>query len=214
VQQKNLGLVADVIDRVFAYDPGVKLVVLASPGDGAGVDDLGKFVAARQRHPNRVFLSDKFDPALAQLIFAGGDFAMVPSRFEPCGLVDYEASVMGNIVVGRATGGLVKVRRCAYLYEWLDTGDRAGELNAFWWAIKAAIDTYRHGREHHLALMRAAMAIDCSWDNAARDYVEMYRYGLAARGWRRARRDFAESYRAALGDDAALFGGALDRLIV
>ena len=214
VEQKNLGLVADVIDRVFSYDPGVKLAVMASPGDQAGRADQQRFADAAKRHPGRICFNPGFDHPLSRLILAGGDFCLIPSRFEPCGLVDYEASIVGNIVIGRATGGLVKVRHCAYLYEWLDIGDRAGELTAFWWAIKAAIDTYRHGRKYHQQMMRTAMAIDSSWDSAARDYVEMYRYGLAARKWREVRREFADSFREKLGDDARLFGGAIDRLLV
>jgi glycogen synthase len=176
VEQKNFGLIADVAPRIIAYDPGVKFVILASaPDDDPGGRALERaFFGLARRYPAHVFFSNQFNEPLSRLILAGGDFTLIPSRFEPCGLVDFEASLLGTVVIGRATGGLTKVRRCAYLYEWLDVGDRAGEGHAFFWQIKTAIDTFRHAPERHAALVRAAMAIDASWDRSAAQYVEMY----------------------------------------
>ena len=37
VEQKNLGLVADIIERTLAYDAGTKFIILASAPDGDGV---------------------------------------------------------------------------------------------------------------------------------------------------------------------------------
>src|SRR4029450_12946665 len=36
VEQKNLGLVADIIERTLAYDTGTKFIILASAGDDQG----------------------------------------------------------------------------------------------------------------------------------------------------------------------------------
>ena len=36
VEQKNLGLVTDIIDRTLAYDAGAKFIVLAAAGDDRG----------------------------------------------------------------------------------------------------------------------------------------------------------------------------------
>ena len=139
------------------------------------------------------------------MILAGGDFTLIPSRFEPCGLVDYEASLVGNLVIGRATGGLTKVRQCAYLYEWLDISDRAGEANALWWQIKAAIDNYRHNPAHHAYLIHTAMTLNTSWDASAGQYVEMYRYALLFKQWRAKRQQLLESFTRSLKSDRALF---------
>ena len=46
MEQKNLGLVADIIDRTLAYDAGAKFIVLASAGDDRGGRPL------RQPSPN------------------------------------------------------------------------------------------------------------------------------------------------------------------
>jgi hypothetical protein len=112
---------------------------------------------------------------------------------------------VGNIVIGRAIGGLVKVRHCAYLYEWLDISDRGGEANAFFGQIKAAVDNYRHNRTHHDYLIRLAMAINSSWDASTAQYVEMYRYGLLTKEWHANRRKLIDQFIRNLKKEQALF---------
>jgi glycogen synthase len=209
VEQKNLGLVADIVERTLAYDAGSKCIVLASAPDG---DSLGQateaaFARLAARYPDRVYFNRAFNQALSRLILAGGDFCLIPSRFEPCGLVDYEASLLGNVVIGRATGGLTKVRHCAYLYEWLDISDRAGEAAAFFGQIQAAMTTYRYRPALHAEMVRRAMAIDASWEYSARQYVEMYRYGFLVKDWYKKRQQLIADFTHALTpEQRKLFG--------
>lgn len=200
VEQKNLGLIADIIERTLHYDGGTRFVMLASAprGDAAGRASEMAFFNLSHKYPDRVYFNNSFNLPLSKLIFAGGDFSLIPSRFEPCGLVDYEASLVGNIVIGRATGGLTKVAHCGYLYEWLDISDRAGEANAFFQQIQYAIDTYRHNPERHQELIRAAMAIDSTWDTSATQYVNMYQYGRLIKAWHAERQAIVEKFVASL----------------
>ncbi|MBE7467943.1 MAG: hypothetical protein DPW09_00445 [Anaerolineae bacterium] len=207
VEQKNLGLVADIIERTLAYDGGTKFILLASApeGDAGGKATEANFFRLAALYPQRVYFNNTFNQPLSKLILAGGDFTLIPSRFEPCGLVDYEASLVGNVVIGRAIGGLVKVRHCAYLYDWLDISDRPGEANAFFWQIKAAIDNYRSNHAHHDYLVRTAMAINSSWDASAAQYVEMYRYGLLTKKWQKSRRQLIDKFLSQLNTEQELF---------
>jgi len=207
VDQKNLGLVVDIAERVLSYDNGAKFIILASApaGDGAGQATEAAFARLAYLYPSRVYFNNTFNLPLSKLIFTGGDFCLIPSRFEPCGLVDYEASLVGNVVIGRATGGLTKVRHCGYLYEWLDISDRAGEANAFFWQIKAAIDTYRHNPDRQTELVRLAMSIDASWDKSAGQYVDMYRYGLLTKEWQAERLQLVEKFAKSLKKDREMF---------
>src|SRR5215510_491672 len=207
VEQKNLGLVADIVERTLAYDAGSKCIVLASAPDG---DSLGQatetaFAQCAARYPGRVYFNRAFNQALSRLILAGGDFCLIPSRFEPCGLVDYEASLLGNIVIGRATGGLTKVRHCAYLYDWLDISDRAGEAAAFFAQIAAAIATYRSYPARHTELMHTAMALDASWQHSAQQYVDMYRYGFLTKQWYKERQKLIADFTRKLARERELF---------
>ncbi|MBI1880841.1 MAG: hypothetical protein HYR94_21905, partial [Chloroflexi bacterium] len=184
-----------------------KFIILASApeGDAGGKATEANFFRLAALYPQRVYFNNTFNLPLSKLILVGGDFTLIPSRFEPCGLVDYEASLLGNIVIGRAVGGLVKVRHCAYLYEWLDISDRSGEATAFFGQIRAAIDTYRHNHAHHDYLIRTAMAINSSWDASAGQYVEMYRYGVLTKKWQANRRKLIDEFIRNLKKEQTLF---------
>ena len=207
VEQKNLGLVADIVERTLAYDAGTKFIILAAApeDDVLGLATEAAFAQLAVRYPGRVSFNKTFNQALSRLILAGGDFCLIPSRFEPCGLVDYEASLLGNVVIGRATGGLTKVRHCAYLYEWLDISDRAGEAAAFFNQIAAAIVTYRHQPARHTEFIHTAMAINASWEYSARQYVDMYRYGLHVKQWYKERQKLIADFTQALAHERELF---------
>lgn len=189
VEQKNLGLVADVMERCFQEDPGTRFVILASApeGDQVGRQTEERFRRLAERYPNRCYFTGGFNQPLSRLILAGGDFTMIPSRFEPCGLVDYEACLLGTLVIGHRTGGLAKVAHCGYLYDWLDLSDRAGEAEAFHAQIRKAVQVYRHDPDEHLRMVRTAMTIDAGWAHSAELYIRLYRYGLLLREWQAGR---------------------------
>src|SRR6056300_866864 len=56
--------------------------------------------------PNRIGSFIGFDDGLARKIFAGSDFFIMPSRFEPCGLAQQYAMRYGALPIARKTGGL------------------------------------------------------------------------------------------------------------
>jgi len=207
VEQKNLGLVADIISRTLAYDDRTKFIILASapPGDPAGKADEEAFADLASLYPASVYFNNTFNLPLSKLILAAGDFCLIPSRFEPCGLVDYEASLLGSIVIGRATGGLTKVAHCAYLYEWLDISDRLGEADVFFRQIKAAIDTFRTDPAAHADLIRTAMELDAGWDTSAGLYIKMYRYGFMVKDWHKQRMELIHNFIGALDENIEVF---------
>jgi len=207
VDQKNLGIVPDCVAPVLARQPNVRFVVLASasPDDAYGAAAEAALFRAAAAWPGNVWFHNGFDQALSKLILAGGDFALIPSRFEPCGLVDYEASLLGTVVIGRRTGGLAKVDHCAWLYDWLDVSDAWGEAMALTGRILTAADVWLHNPPHHARLVQTAMSIDASWDRSARDYVELYRYGQLTKGWLAARRTLVERFERGLGPERDLF---------
>ena len=152
-----------------------------------------------------MFFRSRFNIALSKLMLAGGDFCLIPSRFEPCGLVDYEASLLGTLVVGRQTGGLAKVRACSYLYDWLDTSDTRGEADAFFEQLRRAIRCLRNEPERHRALVETALSLDASWRTSARLYLQMYQYGVWMRKWHTRRQKLIHDFVGQLGDDRDAF---------
>ncbi len=203
--QKHLDLVLAIVEPVLESVPEARFAVLASAADPQGLALERAFAAKASRHPDRFFYDNRFHQPLSRLMMAGADFALVPSRFEPCGLVDYEASLLGTVVIARRTGGLAKMERCGYLYDWLDEGDEAGEARAFSAIVLHALEARRDRPWDHRSKLRASMAIDAGWERSADQYLDLYQHGLQAATWRERRRDLLERFARDLGEDAERF---------
>ncbi|NLA34375.1 MAG: glycosyltransferase [Actinobacteria bacterium] len=57
-------------------------------------------------NPGRIAFRQGYDASLAHRMFAAGDFAIVPSRFEPCGLTQMQAMRYGAVPIVSNVGGL------------------------------------------------------------------------------------------------------------
>ena len=66
--------------------------------------------------PGRVYSKPEFT-ALPPYIFSGAEFALIPSRDEPFGLVAVEFGRKGALGVGARVGGLGQVRRGVFSFE-------------------------------------------------------------------------------------------------
>lgn len=104
-QQKGVDLIADVFPSVLEAHPQVQLACV-----GPMIDLYGKFAALKlsrmmEVYPGRVFSKPEFT-ALPSYMFSGADFALMPSRDEPFGLVAVEFGRKGALCVGARVGGL------------------------------------------------------------------------------------------------------------
>lgn len=89
-------------------------VALLGTGDAWLQDALGRLPAAYPRHAAGVV---GFNEPLAHLMMAGCDFLIIPSRWEPCGLVALAALRYGTVPIVAPTGGLPDVLRLPELRE-------------------------------------------------------------------------------------------------
>jgi hypothetical protein len=95
VHQKGVDLVLSAADAIVAA--GGQIVVT-----GRGETQFEEaLVEAHRRRPDAIGVDIGFDDGDARRIFAGSDFTLMPSRFEPCGLSQmYGAAV--RLVADRA----------------------------------------------------------------------------------------------------------------
>lgn len=98
--QKGLDLVRHVLEELLSED--VTFVLLGS-GDSIYVDFFN-YIAAK--YPDKTGIYIGYDEALAHRIYAGSDFLLMPSLFEPCGLSQMIAQRYGTLPIVRETGGL------------------------------------------------------------------------------------------------------------
>ena len=85
--------------------PSVQLIAV-----GPVIDLYGQFAAQKlarlmEIYPERVYSKPEFT-ALPPYLFSGADFALIPSRDEPFGLVAVEFGRKGALGVGSRLGGL------------------------------------------------------------------------------------------------------------
>ncbi|KAF8775061.1 hypothetical protein HU200_005113 [Digitaria exilis] len=103
--QKGIHLIKHAIGR--ALERNGQVVLLGSAPDPRIQGDFANLANTLQgENHGRVRLCLTYDEPLSHLIYAGSDFILVPSIFEPCGLTQLVAMRYGAIPIVRKTGGL------------------------------------------------------------------------------------------------------------
>jgi alpha-1,3-glucan synthase len=146
-QQKGVDLIADLFPAILDQYPNTQLIAV-----GPTIDLYGKFAALKleklmQIYPKRVFSKPQFT-SLPPYIFSGAEFALIPSRDEPFGLVAVEFGRKGALGVGAKVGGLGQMPGWWYTIESASTTHL---LSQFKQAIVSALDSKQPTR----AKMRA-----------------------------------------------------------
>ncbi len=165
-RQKGIPLVADVAP--WLVEQGAQFVLLGS-GDPELLAPLEKIARTWRQS---VAVIPAFDEALAHRIYAGADFFVMPSLFEPCGLGQMVAMRYGTPPIVRRTGGL------ADTVTDLETGDGSGtgfvfdhpDSAALRWACGRALAVFRGPAGAIEDLRRRGMAQDFSWTGPAARY--------------------------------------------
>jgi starch synthase len=120
--------------------------------------------------PKNVYCRFDFDDKLASQIYAASDFLLIPSRFEPCGLIQMIAMRYGALPIARATGGLkdtISDGVDGYLFKNYSSNDLEKRL-------KYAVSIWKDRRDVHNQMVEAAMKKDFSWDKSAQKYLALY----------------------------------------
>lgn len=169
-EQKGLDLVLQALPGLAPFD--VKLVIL-----GKGDERFHRALEeAATRYRNSVSVTIGFDEALAHGIYAGADFFLMPSRYEPCGLGQMIALRYGAIPVARNTGGLTDTIEDFHPFARTGTGFLFSDYTAasLLDALKRAFCVYADPGTL-TAMVRRAMAQDFSWKRSAQRYLDVYR---------------------------------------
>jgi starch synthase len=138
------------------------------------IEDMAKEL--EKQYPDRVRSVIDFDNALAHQLYAGADIFLMPSRYEPCGLSQMIAMRYGCIPVARATGGLVDTIKHISRNPENGTGYlfKRPYPTAFASTLRRAISHFQKPGFWH-QLQQNGMSIDFSWENSARDYIQVYK---------------------------------------
>ncbi len=167
--QKGADLIPAAIDRVFARGGSANFVIL-----GTGSKKIeGLLQACEQRHGSRVKGLLMYNEDVAHQLYASGDFLLMPSRFEPCGLNQMFSLHYGTVPIVRATGGLMDTVS--------DIGDKGngirfydGSTEELANAIVRALMLYGD-QKAFTKLVRKCVKEDNSWQRSIGAYADEYR---------------------------------------
>ncbi|QHN77891.1 Granule-bound starch synthase 1 [Arachis hypogaea] len=160
-EQKGSDILFEAISKFIHLD--VQIIVL--------VRNRQKYMEKQieqleELYPEKARGIAKFNTPLAHKIIAGADFIVIPSRFEPCGLVQLHAMPYGTVPIVSSTGGLVDTVIEGY------TGFHAGafsvELTS---TVIRALTTF--GTPVWKEIVQNCMAQDFSWKEPAKLWEKM-----------------------------------------
>jgi len=153
-------------------------------GSGDKAMEAG-FRELAERFPGQIAVRIGFNEDLAHRIEAGADCFVMPSRFEPCGLNQMYSLRYGTPPIVRATGGLADTV-VDVSTDTLDDKTANGFVldgdtpHALWVALERACQAW-HDKRLWQRIQQNGMRRDFSWQQAAADYVALYRDALAPR---------------------------------
>ncbi len=163
VHQKGVDLAISAAETIVSE--GGQIAVIGQ-GESRFESELQ---ALENRHPGSVGVKIGYDEGAARRMYAGSDFLLMPSRFEPCGLSQMYAQRFGSLPIAHKTGGLADTIEDGV------NGFLFGEpsLNRFKDAIRRGLEAFR-SRSRLTAMRRAAMQRPHGWDRSASRYQEVY----------------------------------------
>jgi starch synthase len=163
VHQKGLDIVADTAREIVREGGQIAILGL---GDARTEHMLSRIARSHRDH---IGLLIGFNEPMARRIVAGSDFCLMPSRYEPCGLVQMQAQRYGALPIAHATGGLadtIEDGETGFLFS-----DYSGD--GFYGACRRAFDVYADNDALD-EMRQAAMARSFHWSGAAAEYEKLY----------------------------------------
>lgn len=176
--QKGVHLIRHALS--YSLSNGAQFVLLGPSPDPSINGEFWHLKRYLNDNPD-CHLELNFDSDLAHLVYAGADMIVMPSNFEPCGLVQMVALKYGAVPIVRRVGGLADTvndrdfshcryeDRNGYVF---DNSDHRGIESAMHRAFGLWFSYPQEFRE----LMLNGMCHDHSWSRAGQDYLNIYNH--------------------------------------
>jgi len=167
--QKGVDVLLESIAQVLYKKTPVRFIILGT-GDKhleESIKDLAK------KFPNNIAPIITYNEKFAHLIYAGSDFMIMPSRFEPCGLNQMYCMRYGTIPIVHSVGGLKDT-----VPDISENGNGIAFNNLKVTVIEKAIiraTTLYKNKNAIKALIKKNAQVNFSWSKSAKQYVEQYK---------------------------------------
>ena len=163
VFQKGLDLTVGVAEQIVNQGGQIAIIGRGEPNEEDAIRELAL------RFPGRVGVRIGFNETDARRLFAGSDFLLMPSRYEPCGLSQMYAQRFGSLPVARKTGGLADTIEdgvSGFLFE-------EATVQSYAEALTRAIKVFANP-ELLNAMRCRAMGTPLNWQQAITPYSQLY----------------------------------------
>lgn len=170
VEQKGIELVKQILPDLMNL--GLQVIVFGQ-GDQEYID---YFNWAASNWPGQFGFSSDYTEEVASEIFAGSDFYLMPSRFEPCGLSQMMAMRYGTVPIVHAVGGLKDSVRGYRSFDGVGDGFSFSGYNSkeLYLAILQAVRVYFADNDTFNIIRERCMTKDLSWKKSALLYMQMF----------------------------------------
>ena len=167
--QKGVDLILDSIEDLITMD--VQIVFLGV-GDEQYQNVLNQ---AASRHCENIAVCSNFNEPLGHRIYAGSDFFLMPSRFEPCGLSQMISLGYGTVPIVFKTGGLADTIKPFGVFAQNGNGLMFSKYHKanFLKEIKRAIKIFGQ-KDKFERLRKNAFHSQFTWEKSASQYREIY----------------------------------------
>jgi len=169
-KQKGVDVFIEVLKVLMKREPALQVLFLGS-GEHILEEELLTFSEEKSFHGRVCFLKG-YSSELARKVYTAGDFFIMPSRYEPCGVSDFIAQLYGNIPIVHHVGGLVKVRDgysgIAYHDSFPDN---------LMTALERAMELYTDKNSMRKIQVQAVREIEdnYTWSKVMKKYVQLYK---------------------------------------
>jgi starch synthase len=168
VENKGMTILAEAAPDILQQGAG--LIIL-----GTGEKLIEELLARLQSEwPEQVSLHIAYDEVMAHHIIAGSDAIVIPSLFEPCGLVQLYGLRYGTLPVVRKTGGLadtvIDAKNSELATGFIFENFTAVELSH---AMQRAYNLFSN-KQKWKKIQKNGMKQDFSWDKSGAHYKKIY----------------------------------------
>ncbi len=168
--QKGVDILLPALETLLQSTHEFQVLIL-----GSGAKDFEQSLlslAQKKENNGRICILIGYNSLLANQIYAAGDFFLIPSKYEPCGLTDYIAQLAGNLPIVHHVGGLVKVEDGVTGFAFKDYSS-----DALMAAMLRAITAFKESPGQILDMQEAAtkrVREKYTWDRVVHRYLELY----------------------------------------
>lgn len=163
--QKGLDILVSAIEKILQSKNAANFILL-----GSGIPAIEKMVKrSANTYKDNVRIELSYNEEFSHKLYAGADFIVIPSRYEPCGLIQMIAMRYGTIPIAAKTGGLkdtISHGKNGFLF-------KKGSVSGLIEEIKKALAVYQNNSAYK-KMVKSALQTDFSWNKSAKLYKKLY----------------------------------------